>query len=151
MSWHGTDGGTAAARAGHDVVMTPTSHCYFDYYQAASGEPKAIGGLLPLKTVYAFEPLPPELAAANAKHVLGTGGCIWTEYFPNFAHLQYMVYPRACAMAEVTWSDPKQTNWDGFCRRLQLHLKRLKAEGVNYRAPSSAPRPPPKTTRPTDH
>ena len=117
-----------------------------------AGEPKAIGGLLPLKTVYAFEPVPPALAADKAKHILGGGGNLWSEFFPNYAHVQYMAYPRACAMAEVTWSDPKQTNWDDFSRRLELHLQRLKAEGVNYRAPSSARFARlPKTIRPTDH
>ncbi len=139
MSWRGIEGGIAAANAGHDVVMTPVTHCYFDYRQAATGEPRAIGGFLPLKTVYSFEPVPPALAADKARHILGGGGNLWTEFFPNYAHVQYMAYPRACAMAEATWSDAKQKSWDDFCRRLQVHLKRLKAEGVNFRPTAIIP------------
>jgi hexosaminidase len=139
MSWRGIEGGIAAANAGHDVVMTPTSHCYFDYRQAATGEPRAVGAVISLKTVYGFEPIPPALAPDKAKHILGGGGNLWAENFPNYAYLQYMAYPRACAMAEVTWSDPKQKSWDDFSRRMQVHLKRLKAEGVNYRAAAIVP------------
>ena len=135
MSWRGIEGGIAAARAGHDVVMTPVSHCYFDYYQAQSGEPKAIGGFLPLKTVYAFEPIPAALNADEAKHVLGGGGNLWTEFVPNYAHVQYMVYPRACAMAESLWTEPGQKNWDDFTARLGPHLERLRAQAVHYREP----------------
>ena len=137
MSWRGVDGGIAAANAGHDVVMTPTSHCYFDYYYVkdGKGEPKAIFGYLPLVTVYSFEPIPAKIAPDKAKHVLGAGSNLWSEYFPNFAHVQYMTYPRACAAAEVDWTDPKLKNWTDFRRRLAVHLERLKAEGVNYRQP----------------
>jgi hexosaminidase len=133
MSWRGMGGGIAAANSGHDVVMTPTSHCYFDYYQAKNGEPKAIGGLLPLEKVYSFEPVPPSLAADKIKHILGAGGNLWSEYLPNYAMVQYMAYPRACAMAEVAWSDPNSRKWEDFSRRLASHLQRLKAQGVNYR------------------
>jgi hexosaminidase len=133
FSWRGMGGGLAAAGAGHDVIMIPTSHCYFDYYQAKAGEPKAIGGFLPLETVYSFEPIPPSLAADRVKYILGTGGCLWSEYFPNYAHVQYMTYPRACAMAEVAWTDPKLKNWENFRNRLETHLQRLRAQGINYR------------------
>jgi hexosaminidase len=135
MSWRGVQGGIAAANAGHDVVMTPTSHCYLDYLQAKTGEPKGIGGFLPLEMVYSFEPIPPSLAADRVKHILGAGGCLWTEFVPNYAHAQYMTYPRACALAEVTWTDPKLKKWEDFRNRLDTHLQRLKAQGVNYRRP----------------
>lgn len=135
MSWRGLEGGIAAAEAGHDVVMTPMSHCYFDYYQAKGAEPRAIGGFLPLSLVYSYEPIPAMLAGDKAKHVLGAGGNLWTEFVPNYAHAQYMTYPRACAMAEVNWTDPQQKNWDDFRSRLDTHLQRLKAQGVNYRQP----------------
>ncbi len=135
MSWRGIEGGIAAAGAGHDVVMTPLSHCYFDFYQAKTGEPRAIGGFLPLETVYAFEPVPAALAADKVHHVLGGGGNLWTEFVPNYAHVQYMVYPRACAMAETLWTEPQQKSWDEFTRRLGTHLQRLKAQAVNYRQP----------------
>jgi hexosaminidase len=142
MSWRGIEGGIAAARAGHDVVMTPVSHCYFDYYQAKTGEPKAIGGFLPLETVYAFEPVPAALDADQAKHVLGGGGNLWTEFVPNYAHVQYMVYPRACAMAETLWTAPGQKNWDDFNGRLGTHLERLCAQAVHYRESRPADSPP---------
>ena len=84
-----------AAGAGHDVVMTPTSHCYLDYYQAKTGEPQAIGGFLPLRQVYSFDPLPADIPADKAKHILGAGGNLWGEFLPNYAMAQYMAYPRA--------------------------------------------------------
>lgn len=135
MSWHGMDGGIASAKAGHDVVMTPYSHCYFDYYQAKNGEPKAIGGFLPLETVYGFEPTPQAIPADKVKHILGAAGTLWSEFFPNYAHVQYMTYPRACALAEVTWTDPSLKKWDDFKNRLDVHLQRLKIQVVNYRQP----------------
>jgi len=133
MSWRGMDGGIAAANAGHDVVMTPTSHCYFDYSQAAQGEPRNIGSLITLEKVYSFEPVPGAIAPDKVKHILGGGANLWSEFFPNYAHVQYMAYPRACALAETTWTDPKLKQWDDFSKRLDVHLKRLKVQGVNYR------------------
>ncbi len=134
MSWRGMDGGIAAAKAGHDVIMTPMSHCYFDYYQAKAGEPKAIGGFLPLKTVYAFEPVPPALDAEQARRILGAQGNLWSEFLPNYAQVQYMAYPRACALAEATWTDAKLKNWGDFQKRLAVQLQRLNIQGVQYRA-----------------
>ena len=133
MSWRGIKGGVAAAKADHDVIMTPTSNCYFDYYQAKTGEPKAIGGFLPLGKVYNFEPVAADIPADKVQHVLGAAGNLWSEYFPNYRHVQYMAYPRGCAMAEVTWTDPKLKDWDDFQKRLETQLKRLSAQGVNFR------------------
>jgi len=133
MSWRGIDGGIAAANAGHDVVMTPMSHCYFNYSQAKEGESKSISGFVPLDTVYGFEPVPQAIPADKVKHILGAGGTLWSEFFPNYAHAQYMTYPRACALAEVTWTDPKLKRWEDFSSRLDTHLQRLKVQGVNYR------------------
>ena len=136
MSWRGIEGGIAAAKAGHDVVMTPLSHCYFDFYQAKTGEPKAPPQqFLPLSVVYSYEPIPLSLDGQQAKHVLGAQGNLWTERVPNYRHAQYMAYPRACAMAELTWSDPQHKNWADFRKRLDSQLLRLKAQGVNYRQP----------------
>jgi hexosaminidase len=135
MSWRSVEGGITAANAGHDVVMTPLQHCYLDYYQAKNGEPKAIGGYLPLEQVYRFEPIVSNIAPDKAKHVLGAAGNLWSEYFPNYAHVQYMGYPRACAIAEVSWTDPKLKNWEDFKSRMETQFQRLKAQGVNYRAP----------------
>ena len=136
MSWRSIESAVVAAEAGHDVVMTPTSNCYFDYCQAKTGEPRAIGGFLPLQPVYGFDPMPAKISPEKAHHILGAGGTLWSEFFPNYAHVQYMTYPRACAMAEVTWTDPQRKNWDDFKRRLEVHLQRLKAQGVRYRPPS---------------
>lgn len=132
MSWRGIKGGIAAALAGHDVVMTPTSHCYFDYYQGKVGQPKAIGGYLPLETVYDFEPIPAELPPDKTHHVLGGGGNLWTEFMPNYGHVQYMTYPRACALAEVLWSPREGRDIEDFKARLKTHTKFMDALGVRY-------------------
>jgi hexosaminidase len=103
MSWRGTEGGIAAARQGHDVVMSPTSPCYFDYYQGSPAqEPPGIGGYLPLRRVYAFETTPADLNAADGRHILGPQANLWTEYVPTTQHAQYMVLPRMAALAEST-------------------------------------------------
>ncbi len=133
MDWIG--GAVEAASAGHDVIMTPTSHCYFDYYQSRgrTNEPAAIGGFIPLQTVYAFEPVPPKLDPQCAKHILGTQGNLWTEYIPSLKHAQYMTFPRLCALAEVAWSPKQSRAWDDFVHRLGAHIRRLDACGINYR------------------
>jgi hexosaminidase len=137
MSWRGVGGGIEAARQGHDVIMTPTSHMYFDYYQAEdpSGEPLAIGGYLPLEKVYAFEPVPLELGTSEARHVLGTQANVWTEYIKTPEHAEYMAYPRALALAEVAWTPAARRDWSGFAARLPAQLARLDALEVNYRIP----------------
>jgi len=133
MSWRGLEGGIAAARQGHDVIMTPTSHCYFDYYQADPDfEPKAIGGFLPLKKVYSFEPTPEELTKQEEKFILGTQGNVWTEYIPVPEHAEYMAVPRMIALAEVGWTAKELKDWKSFRQRLTDHLKRLGHIGVNY-------------------
>ncbi len=138
MSWRGTKGGIAAAKAGHDVVMAPTTYTYFDFYQSKSiaTEPTAIGGFLPLETVYAYDPVPAELNAAQAKHILGAQGQLWSEYIPTTDHLEFMAFPRTCALADAVWRAPGSTNFKGFRDRLTTHLMRLKAMGVNYRNPT---------------
>jgi hexosaminidase len=133
MAWRGINKGIEAARAGCDVVMTPTSHCYFDYYQAKDNEPRAIGGHLPLETVYSFEPMPDGLTLDEGRHILGGQGNIWTEYMPDTRHVEYMTFPRACAMAEVLWSPRESRSYPDFVSRLRHHLLRLGALGVNYR------------------
>jgi hexosaminidase len=137
MSWRGVGGGIEAARQGHDVIMTPTSHMYFDYYQSRNrdGEPLAIGGYVPLELVYSFEPVPEELTPADAARVLGPQGNVWTEYMKTPGHVEYMAYPRALALAEVAWSAEGARDWDGFLERLPAELRRLDALGVNYRIP----------------
>ena len=135
MSWRGIQGGIAAAQAGHDVVMTPTSNTYFDYYQSQDRqhEPMAIGGFLPLDTVYAYEPIPPALDSLQAKHVLGTQGQIWTEYQRTPKNVEFMVFPRLVALAEVAWTPRELKDFGDFKQRLLKHQQRLNVLDVNYR------------------
>lgn len=143
MSWRGISGGIAAAKMGHDVVMAPTSHTYFDYYQSRKpSEPKAIGGYVPWPAVLGFEPVPPDLSAEEGKRVLGAQFQLWSEYIPNSRHMEYMAYPRGCALAEVVWSPAGPRDVDEFRKRLEVHLERLRALDVNFR-PLDPPDPPP--------
>jgi hexosaminidase len=136
MSWRGTAGGIEAAKQGHDVIMTPTSHVYFDYYQGnPDDEPLAIGGYTPLQEVYEFEPVPSELSPDEAQHILGAQGNVWTEYMKTTDYVEYMVFPRAIALSEVVWSPKKARDWDAFVRRLQPQLEWLDHFAVNYRVP----------------
>ncbi|MBW6480456.1 MAG: beta-N-acetylhexosaminidase [Bacteroidales bacterium] len=133
MSWRGVRGGIEAAQMGHDVIMTPTSHCYFDYYQAdPESQPLGIGGYLPLSRVYEFNPNPLDLTEEQAKHILGGQGNVWTEYMKTSDHVEYMAYPRAIALAEVLWTPNRKHDFDDFTQRLNHHFKRLDALGVNY-------------------
>jgi hexosaminidase len=133
MAWRGIEYGIRAAAEGHEVVMTPTSHCYFDYYQANPDfEPVAIGGFTTLKKVYSFDPTPPVLTEAEAKHILGGQGNVWTEYIPTPEHAEYMSTPRMTALAEVLWSPKEKTDWNDFRKRLESQFERFEARGVNY-------------------
>ncbi|MEI6286826.1 MAG: beta-N-acetylhexosaminidase [Bacillota bacterium] len=137
MSWRGNAGGIAAANMGHDVVMTPTTNCYLDYVQGRNAtEPKAIpGGFLPLEKVYELEPVPRQIKPAQRKHVIGGQANMWTEYVQTDDHLEYMIFPRLCALAEVVWSPKTGRNWEDFRKRLAIEGKRLRTRGVNYRSP----------------
>jgi hexosaminidase len=136
MSWRGEQGGIAAAKSGHDVVMAPSPFTYFDFYQGdPKTEPLAIGGSLPLKKVYGYEPVPAALTPEEAEHVLGGQGQIWTEYIAEPAKVEYMAFPRLSALSEVLWSPKEGKSYDEFLTRLRPHLERLKAAGVNYREP----------------
>jgi len=139
MSWRGTVGGIAAARAGHDVVMTPGEYLYFDHYQGDSTtEPLAWGGFVPLEKVYQYEPVPDSLTPEQARHVIGLQGNMWTEYVPDARELDYMVYPRALALAEVAWSPKDERDWTSFQARLPAALTALGRAGVHYRPPDGA-------------
>jgi hexosaminidase len=135
MSWRGMAGGIAAAKARHDVVMAPGSHTYFDHYQSKdrASEPLAIGGFTPVDTVYSFEPIPPELSADEAKHVLGAQAQLWTEYIPDAKHLEYMAFPRMAALAEAIWTAKGRKDLTDFKARLRAHTARLQALDVNFR------------------
>lgn len=133
MSWRGTKGAIDAAKAGNDVIMTPTSHAYFDYYQSENDdEPLAIGGFLPLEKVYHFNPIPVELNDEEAIHVLGVQGNVWTEYMTTSEQVEYMAFPRMLAMSEVAWSADENKNYDSFINRVEYFHKRLDAMDINY-------------------
>nr|MCU0623505.1 beta-N-acetylhexosaminidase [Gemmatimonadaceae bacterium] len=137
MSWRGSAGGIAAAKAGRDVVMAPNSHTYFDYYQSRdrSTEPLAIGGFLPLDSVYAYEPVPASLTPEEARRVLGTQGQIWTEYIRTPKEAEYMAFPRLIALSEVAWSPAARRDWRDFRGRLSVQLSRWRVLDVAYRRP----------------
>ena len=133
MSWRGSSGGIAAAQQGHDVIMCPQSHCYFDHYQAdPATQPPAIGGYTPLKKVYAYEPIPSELTAATSHYILGAQANLWTEWIPTQAQAEYMLLPRLSALAEVVWSQPQARNWSDFYQRLQQLRQYFEQSGYNY-------------------
>ncbi|GAA4399675.1 family 20 glycosylhydrolase [Nibrella viscosa] len=133
MSWRGIKGGIEAAKQNHDVVMTPGNFVYLDHYQAdPAQEPIAIGGYTPLDETYSYEPTPAELNAQQAKYILGAQANVWTEYMRTPEYVEYMVWPRAAALAEVVWTPKEQKNWTDFSRRIQTHFARLKYLGVNY-------------------
>jgi hexosaminidase len=133
MSWRGVEGGIAAARQGHDAIMTPGDYCYFDKYQAdPATEPKTIGGFLTLKKVYSYEPVPEELNSEEKKHILGAQANLWTEYIPTVKQAQYMALPRMIALSEVNWTPAAERDFDGFRARLTSHLKKLDYMKVAY-------------------
>ena len=132
MSWRGTEGGLAAIRSGHKAIMSPGQYCYLDGYQDAPySQPEAIGGYLPLKKVYGYEPVPDSLSADEAKLMYGVQANLWTEYIPTEEHAEYMLYPRAIALAEVAWSKPENKSWEDFHRRALKIVDELKAQGYH--------------------
>ncbi|MDF9872111.1 beta-N-acetylhexosaminidase [Streptomyces sp. NPDC020196] len=139
-SWQGYAGGIAAAEAGHDVVMCPLQQVYLDYRQdAGPDEPMPIGYVRTLEDVYRFEPVPPGLSEEAAGHVLGTQVNVWTEVMQNRQRVDYQVFPRLAAFAEVAWSRlpaPGERDFAGFERRMETHYARLDALGVDYRPPT---------------
>ncbi|MBL7812495.1 MAG: beta-N-acetylhexosaminidase [Bacteroidetes bacterium] len=131
MSWRGTAGGIEAARQKHDVVMSPGKPCYFDHYQSKdSTEPVAIGGYNPVEAVYAYKPVPEDLNAEEKKHILGAQGNVWTEYMPNSKQVEYMVFPRQCALAEALWTAKPDRDYTDFVKRMQQHIVRLQMMDV---------------------
>ena len=135
MSWRGSDGGIAAANAGHDVIMTPNTYCYLDYYQHEywTPEPPAISSTLTLEQVWQNVVVPEQIAPELRHHILGGQGNIWTEYIPTAKHVEYMAFPRAIALADILWNQPDDRNYAALLARLKAHLPCLESLGVNYR------------------
>lgn len=135
MSWQGEKGGIAAAKSGHDVVMSPSDPLYFNRYQAGpEGEPQAGPySINTLKRVYNYKPVPEALNANEAKYVLGSQFAIWTEFISSVEHLEYMLLPRMLAFSEAVWSNSKDKNFTEFTRRLNMgHYTRWKTNGVRF-------------------
>jgi hexosaminidase len=140
MSWRGEKGGIAAARMGHDVIMTPNSHLYIDHYQAKDKqtEPTAIGGFLPLERVYSYHPRPDSLTADQQQHVLGVQANLWTEYIGTNTKLEYMLFPRVLALSEIAWTPRSAQNYDEFStKRLPARLQELEQMKYFYRIPEA--------------
>jgi len=133
MSWRGTEGGITAAKELHDVVMTPGDFVYLDHYQAdEKSQPIAFPSFTNLAETYSYDPTPKELSAEEAKHILGVQGNVWTEYMKTPAYVEYMVFPRAIAIAETGWTPADKKDFADFSKRLEIHKKRLDYLGVNY-------------------
>lgn len=133
MSWRGEEGGIAAAKQKHQVIMSPGSHCYFDHYQGnVKSEPLAIGGFTPIEKVYAYQPTPTSLSKEEKKYILGAQANVWTEYIDNEEHVEYMALPRLCALAEVLWTGEKRGEYQNFKERLHEHFYYLDAFGFHY-------------------
>jgi hexosaminidase len=135
MSWRGTKGGIEAAKQGNNVIMTPGTHCYFDYYQGVEAEePPAFphNRFLPLQKVYTFDPTPTELTAEQAKFILGGQANVWSEFIPTTSQVEYMVYPRALAMSECLWSQPSNKNYVFFEQKVQTQYDRMSRYGINF-------------------
>jgi hexosaminidase len=143
MSWRGFDGGIEAAKAGHDVVMTPVSHTYFNLYQAdPATEPLAYRGIITLEKVYLFEPVPAGLTEDEAKHIIGAQACLWTEMVTDGNTAEYMILPRLTALSEVLWSTPEYRNWERFIIRMPMMMERFEVMGLNYSKSSGLTSPP---------
>jgi hexosaminidase len=133
MSWRGEAGGVEAAKQNHDVIMTPGGWCYFDHSQSKNEDSVTIGGYTSVEKVYSYEPVPAALKGTPyAKHVLGAQANVWTEYMNNTRKVEYQVFPRLAALAEVLWSPAEQRNWSSFEARIPLLFKRLDQQGINY-------------------
>lgn len=136
MSWRGEKGGIEAAKQKHDVIMTPTDYLYLDYGQGdPKNEPVHIGGYVPLKKVYNYNPTPAELTKEEQKYILGAQGNVWTEYLKTPEAVEYMVFPRMLALSEVVWTPNDKKNYEDFLSRLSSHFPRLDKQSVNYRIP----------------
>ena len=132
MSWRGEEGGIAAVTSGHHAIMTPGAYCYLDSYQDAPySQPEAIGGYLPLKKVYSYNPVPASLTPEQAKLVYGVQGNLWVEYISTPEHVEYMIYPRILALAETAWSAPERKSWPDFHTRALSAVADLQAKGYH--------------------
>ena len=134
MSWRGTEPGAKAAELGHDVVMAPTSHVYFDYLQSqeAQFEPSRCGGFIPVEKVYSLDPAPDSLSAEAKSHILGTQANLWAEYLLTEGLVEYQALPRMAALAEVQWTQPEHKDYGAFKKRLTRFTKLYELYHYHY-------------------
>jgi hexosaminidase len=132
MSWRGEEGGIAAAKQNHKVIMTPGSYVYFDHSQVQKDDSLHIGGYLPLEKVYSYEPIPKELDAEQGKFILGAQANVWSEYMAYPSKVEYMIFPRMSAISEVLWSPKEVRNWNAFQPRLLNQFKRYNLWKASY-------------------
>ncbi len=132
MSWRGEQGGIAAAKENHDVIMTPNSYVYFDYSQTRNDDSLTIGGYLPLQKVYSYQPITKELEGPGEKYILGGQANLWTEYISTPAKVEYMIFPRMSALSEVLWSPAESKDWNSFLSRLPAQMQRYQLWGATY-------------------
>lgn len=134
MSWRGEGGGIEAAKQKHDVIMSPNTYLYFDYYQSkdVEQEPEAIGGYLPLERVYSYEPMPASLTPEEQKYIKGVQANLWTEYIPTFSQVEYMELPRMAALADIQWTNPEHKDYQDFLQRLVRMVKIYDVYQYNY-------------------
>ena len=134
MSWRGTAPGAKAAEAGHDVVMAPTTYCYFDYQQVKDVlfEPSRCGGYIPIEKVYSLDPAPDSLSVEARQHILGTQANLWSEYMTTPSMVEYQALPRMSALAEVQWTQPDRKDYDKFISRLTRLTQLFEREGYTY-------------------
>ena len=152
MSWRGEEGGIAAVTSGHQAIMSPGAFCYLDSYQDAPySQPEAIGGYLPLKKVYSYNPVAKSLSAEQAKLVYGVQANLWAEYIPTPEHMEYMMYPRALALAEIAWSAPERKSWTDFHARALKAVTDLQSKGYHTFDLKNEIGSRPESTHPVDH
>lgn len=133
MAWRSIESGGTAAKLKHQAIISPTSHCYLDYYQSEDpNEPLAFSGFINLPKIYSFEPIPAGLTKEEEKYILGGQANLWTEQVPVGSHVEYMTFPRAVALAEVDWSTKESRNYNDFLNRLSPYLNRMDYRQVNY-------------------
>ena len=134
MSWRGMEGGIQAAQQHHDVIMTPSSHVYFDHYQSTDTdlEPLAIGGFSSLERVYSFEPVPDILKEEEKKYIIGAQANLWREYIPTYSHALYMTLPRLAALSEVQWTSKEKKDYQSFLNRCAKLTDHYTLNGYNF-------------------
>ncbi len=139
MSWQGEQGGIAAAKQNHDVIMAPNNYIYFDHYQGKpEQEPMGFPGYNPLEKVYSYNPLPASLSPEQQKHILGAEACVWTEYMPNEAKVEYMILPRLFAFSEIAWTPLERKDYRNFLEeRIPVHLGKLDKTNVMFHVPTA--------------